>query len=70
MSVARAPSGEGLQQIAHTVRRARQIANVGRFLLARMLYTDGMVAILAYAESMPAGTFGWDLAALLIFGVC
>jgi UMF1 family MFS transporter len=61
--------GEGLQQIAHTVRRARQIANVGLFLLARMLYTDGMVAILAYAGIYAAGTFGWDLAALLLFGV-
>lgn len=61
--------GEGLQQIGHTVRRVRQIANVARFLLARMLYTDGMVAILAYAGIYAAGTFGWDLAALLIFGV-
>jgi len=60
---------EGLQEIAHTVKRAREIANVGLFLLARMLYTDGMVAILAYAGIYAAGTFGWDLAALLLFGV-
>ena len=61
--------GEGLQQIANTVRRARTIANVGLFLLARMLYTDGMTAIIAYAGIYAAGTFGWDLAALLLFGV-
>ncbi len=60
---------EGLREIAHTVKRAREIANVGLFLLARMLYTDGMVAILAYAGIYAAGTFGWDLAALLLFGV-
>ena len=51
------------------MKRAREIANVGLFLLARMLYTDGMVAILAYAGIYAAGTFGWDLAALLLFGV-
>jgi UMF1 family MFS transporter len=61
--------GEGLQQLAHTVRRARTIANVGLFLLARMLYTDGMVAIIAYAGIYAAGTFGWGLAELLLFGV-
>ncbi len=60
---------EGLQQLGHTVRRARSIANVGRFLLARMLYTDGMVAIIAYAGIYAAGTFGWSLPELLIFGV-
>ena len=52
-----------------TLRRARQVANVGLYLLARMLYTDGMVAIIAYAGIYASGTFGWDLAALLLFGV-
>jgi UMF1 family MFS transporter len=60
---------EGVQALALTVRRARRIANVGLFLLARMLYTDGMVAIIAYAGIYASGTFGWDLAALLLFGV-
>lgn len=49
--------------------RARGRSPVGLFLLARMLYTDGMVAILAYAGIYAAGTSGWDLAALLLFGV-
>jgi UMF1 family MFS transporter len=61
--------GEGLQALWLTLRRARQIANVGLYLLARMLYTDGMVAILAYVGIYASGTFHWDLAALLIFGV-
>jgi UMF1 family MFS transporter len=61
--------GDGLAALWLTVSRARQIANVGLYLLARMLYTDGMVAIIAYAGIYASGTFGWDLAALLLFGV-
>ena len=60
---------EGLQQLWLTIKRARQVANVGLFLLARMLYTDGKVAIIAYSGIYASGTFGWDLGALLLFGI-
>ena len=39
------------------------------FLLARMLYTDAKVAILAYAGIYAGGVFGWELAELLLFAV-
>ena len=39
------------------------------FLLARMLYTDAKVAILAYSGIYAAGVFGWELAELLLFAV-
>lgn len=60
---------EGLEQLWLTVRRARQVANVGLYLIARMLYTDGKVAIIAYAGIYASGIFGWDLGALLLFGL-
>jgi len=60
---------EGLGQVWFTVKRARQIANVGLYLLARMLYTDGKVAILAYTGIYAAGIFHWDLPTLLVFAV-
>ena len=60
---------EGLQQVWMTVRRARQISNVGLYLLARMLYTDGKVAILAYTGIYASGVFHWDLATLLLFAI-
>jgi UMF1 family MFS transporter len=60
---------EGLAQLWHTIRQARRLANVGLFLLARMLYTDGKVAIIAYAGIYGSGTFGWDMGALLLFGL-
>jgi UMF1 family MFS transporter len=60
---------EGLSQLWLTVRRARQVSNVGLYLLARMLYTDGLVAILAYTGIYAAGVFRWDLPAILVFAV-
>jgi UMF1 family MFS transporter len=62
--------GQGLVQLATTVRHARQMANVGLYLLARMLYTDGLVAIIVYAGIYASGVFEWDVAAMLIFGLC
>ncbi len=58
-----------MSQVWFTVKRARQIANVGLYLLARMLYTDGKVAILAYTGIYAAGIFRWDLPTLLVFAV-
>jgi UMF1 family MFS transporter len=44
--------------------------NVGLYLLARMLYTDGLVAIIVYAGIYASGVFHWNVAAMLIFGLC
>lgn len=61
---------QGMRQLADTLRCARQMANVGLYLLARMLYTDGLVAIIVYAGIYASGVFHWDVAAMLIFGLC
>ena len=50
---ARVAVREGLTQLWLTIKRARRVSNVVLFLLARMLYTDAKVAILAYSGSMP-----------------
>ena len=60
---------EGLEQLWLTLKRVRRVSNVALFLLARMLYTDAKVAILAYAGIYAAGVFGWELAELLLFAV-
>jgi UMF1 family MFS transporter len=60
---------EGLAQLWLTIRRARRVSNVALFLLARMLYTDAKVAILAYAGIYAAGVFGWELVELLLFAL-
>ncbi|MBI2994472.1 MAG: MFS transporter [Gammaproteobacteria bacterium] len=60
---------EGLSQLWLTIKRARQFANVGLYLVARTLYTDAKVAMIAYAGIYAAGIFAWDLGAMLIFGL-
>ncbi|HMB59233.1 MAG TPA: MFS transporter [Xanthomonadales bacterium] len=68
ISVGRAVT-EGWLQLKHTVKCARKMANVGLFLLARMLFTDGLVAIILYAGIYVSGVFDWDVAAMLLFGL-
>ena len=60
---------EGLGQVARTIRQARRISNVGLYLLARMFYNDGKVAIIAYSGIFAAGTFHWDLVEILVFAI-
>ncbi len=60
---------EGLKQLLRTIKRARQLSNVGTYLLARMLYTDGLVAIIAYTGIYVSGQFHWDVASLMLFGL-
>jgi UMF1 family MFS transporter len=60
---------QGLKQLLTTIKSARKVANVGTYLLARMLYTDGLVAIIAYAGIYVSGQFHWDVATLLLFGL-
>ncbi|HWM27066.1 MAG TPA: MFS transporter, partial [Woeseiaceae bacterium] len=67
---ARQAVGRGIRQLATTLRRAREISNVGLYLLARMLYTDGLVAIIVYAGIYASGVFRWDVATMLLFGLC
>ncbi len=40
-----------------------------RFLLARLLYNDGLVTIFAFGGIYAAGTFGFEVADVIIFGI-
>jgi UMF1 family MFS transporter len=60
---------EGLAQLWLTIKRVRRVSNVALYLLARMLYTDAKVAILAYSGIYAAGIFGWELTELLLFAL-
>jgi len=48
------------------VRRYRQ---VGRFLVARLVYNDALVTIFAFGGIYAAGTFGFTMEQVLIFGL-
>ncbi|MFU8817529.1 MAG: MFS transporter [Pseudomonadales bacterium] len=60
---------QGLTEVWRTVRQLRHYANVARYLLARMLFNDGMVGILIFGGVYAAGTFGWGTTTLLLFGI-
>ena len=60
---------EGIGQVIVTLRQARKLSNVGLYLLARMFYNDGKVAVIAYSGIYAAGTFGWGLVEMLVFAI-
>jgi MFS transporter, UMF1 family len=62
--------GEGTRGLASAVKRLFNTdKNAGLFLLARMFYVDGKVAILIFAGLTAAGVFGWDLLEMSAYGV-
>lgn len=60
--------GRGLAALASTVRHLRDYRTIARFLLARMLYTDGLNTLFAFGGIYAAGTFGMAQQEVLIFG--
>ena len=55
-----------LHRTLHEIRKHRQVV---RFLVARMIYNDGLVTIFAFGGIYAAGTFGFTLQEVLVFGI-
>jgi UMF1 family MFS transporter len=51
------------------VSNVRRYRTVGHFLLARMLYIDGLNTLFAFGGIYAAGTFGLELADVIMFGI-
>jgi UMF1 family MFS transporter len=60
---------EGMAQLGRTIREARRLKNVGRYLVARMFYNDGQEAMAAYSGIYAAGNFDWGVVQLILFGM-
>ncbi len=60
---------EGLAELSGTIGRLREHADVARFLLARMVFNDGIIGILTFGGVYAAGTFGWNSSTMLVFGI-
>ena len=52
-----------------TVRKLRHFKNALTYLIAFMLYNDGLAAIIAFGGVYASATFGWDTTTLGIFGI-
>ncbi|HYI05204.1 MAG TPA: MFS transporter, partial [Reyranella sp.] len=60
---------DGGRALLHTVVKLRHYRNVLLYLLAFMLYNDGLAAIIAFGGIYAAAIFGWDTVTIGIFGI-
>ncbi|WP_439816323.1 MFS transporter [Zavarzinia sp. CC-PAN008] len=59
----------GLAELRQTLSSLRQYRNVLRYLVAHMLYIDGLSAVFAFGGIYASSLFGWNAMALGIFGI-
>ena len=59
----------GLARLRSTIAEARRDASLTRFLVANMVYQDGLVALFAFGGIYGAGVFGWGTLELGVFGI-
>ncbi len=59
----------GLVTLVNTLCNIRQYAQTSRFLLARMIYIDGLNTLFAFGGIYAAGTFGMALEEVILFGI-
>jgi UMF1 family MFS transporter len=59
----------GLGQLRQSLAQAREYGHILRFLVARMLYTDGLATVFTFGGVYAAGTFGMSQTEVLQFGI-
>jgi MFS transporter, UMF1 family len=59
----------GLGQLRATFAEIGRYRNIARFLIARMIYTDGLNTLFAFGGIYAAGTFGMAIAEVIKFGI-
>ena len=69
----RQPRGDvvrgSIRQLATTFREIRKHRETVKFLVARLFYNEGLVTIFAFGGIYAAGTFGFSVMDVLIFGI-
>lgn len=60
---------DGLRQLAGTLRRVREHGAIFRFLIARMVFVDGLATLFAFGGVYAAGTFDMNERQVLLFGI-
>lgn len=60
---------DGVSQLVVSLRNVREYAHIVRFLIARMIYTDGLATLFAFGGVYAAGTFDMDEQQILLFGI-
>ena len=57
------------QDLRRTLTRIRDFQDIVRFLVARLIYNDGLITVFAFGGVYAAGTFGMDTAEVIVFGI-
>ena len=60
---------EGLRELRQTLGELPRRKSMAAFLLANMVYTDGLVSLFAFGGIYAAGTFGWHTIQIGTFGI-
>jgi MFS transporter, UMF1 family len=60
---------EGLRDLRQTVSELPKRKSLAAFLLANMIYTDGLVSLFAFGGIYAAGTFEWNTVQIGTFGI-
>ncbi|AWM26988.1 MFS transporter [Sinorhizobium fredii] len=68
MSLGKA-TARGLGELRGTLRELRERAGILRFLIARMIFQDGVNGLLALGGTFAAGMFGWQTMELGLYGI-
>ena len=59
----------GLAELRSTLGEVRKASGIFRFLLARMIYQDGVAALLLLGGGFAAGMFGWAIIEIGLYGI-
>jgi UMF1 family MFS transporter len=60
---------ESINQVRNTFRNIRQYKEMSKFLIARLIYNDGLITVFAFGGIYASGTFGFSFQDILIFGI-
>jgi len=60
---------KGLADLKATLGFLRARPDIGWFLAANMIYTDGLTTLFAFGAIYAAGTFGMELSEVIVFGI-
>jgi len=59
----------GTRAVINTIKSLRHYRNIGHYLMARMIFNDGMSAVLLFGGIYASGTFHWGVLQMLVYGL-
>jgi len=68
-SPVRFDAAASLREVLHTLRTVGRYREVAKFLVARLVFNDGLVTVFAFGGIYAAGTFGMSLSDVIKFGI-